>query len=102
MNISKMRKALYHIEEREAALSWLEDYGVQLTGNDEAQATVTINLVFAGSAPGALQAKELMASYARLELPQIVKSAIACCRNDIEIFRSQVLEELGTGDGGMS
>lgn len=93
MNAARIIEAARKIEERTRALSWLEEYGRALTGRDN-DVSVSVGLIFAGSVDGAKEANTILNSYATLDIPNVVLSAIACCRNDIGIYRSQIAEEL--------
>lgn len=93
MNVNRIRQAADHIEKRKAALAWLEEYGVKLTGRDP-DALVKVELLTASRCEGAKEAADVMEAYARLNLPEVVKNAIECCRNDIEIETNAIRAEL--------
>lgn len=99
MDMKKIRRSLDQIEKMEAALSWLQQYGVQLTGRDDSQAYVTVHLNFAGSCPGRAEAAATMASYFELEIPNIVETSIRNCENTIEIHKAAINSELGLKGG---
>jgi hypothetical protein len=92
MDEHRIRVAANRIENCKAALAWLDEHGVKLTGRDDA--IVKITLLFADGCDGAKEATSIMESYARLDLPEVVKSAIACCRNDIDIETNAIRAEL--------
>lgn len=95
MNVSRIKVAAETIEKRERALAWLEQYGSNLTGRaDDTSASVSCHLNHASACPGSKEAAEVLSAYGRVFLPQIVKAAIACCRNDIELSRSAIAEEI--------
>jgi hypothetical protein len=93
MNALRVIEAARSIDEREKALKWLTEFGVQLTGRGDVD--VSVRLDFAGSCPGAKEAQSVIASYARLNIQTAVQNAIDCCRNDIAIHTDAIREEIG-------
>ncbi len=93
MNAMRIIEAARSIDEREKALSWLTEYGVQLTGRGDVD--VTLRLGFAGSCTGATEAASIIAEYARLNIQAAVQNAIECCRNDINIHTDAIRTEIG-------
>lgn len=94
MNEIRVIGAAHTITERKAALSWLQEYGVKLTGKKDAdEATVLVRLALASACPGAKEAAEVISAYARANLPKIVQDAISCCKNDIEMAVAAIREE---------
>lgn len=91
MNSARIKQALNDIEFYEKALKWLEEYGHQLEGKDAAKITVDIHA--AGACPGSAEAAMVLASYAKHELPNIVKISIQSCRNTIVIATDAIREE---------
>lgn len=102
MRIDRIQTCANRIAENEAALKWLEEYGVQLTGRDKDAATVSIRLAYAGAFAGAKEAERVLTALARFELPRIVESAIRNCRNTIAMDREAIREELDRDDGGQA
>lgn len=94
MDELRVLQAAKVITERKAALAWLEQYGVQLTGRDKDQVGFTLHIYFAGSCAGAKEAMDVMTSYARFSLPEIVRAATECCRNDIDIAKNSIRGEI--------
>lgn len=94
IDTQRIRTAVATIERQSAALDWLENYGVQLSGKDDGNVSVRIDVGFAGSCEGHSQAMAVMSSYMRLSTPDIVATSITSCRNDIQIARDQILSEL--------
>lgn len=97
MNIGRIRACANRIEENEKALDWLTKYGESLTGRDN-NATVKVRIDYARSCSGSAEAEALLSSYAQLTLPDLVKSALASCRNTIEIDREAIRAELDRGE----
>lgn len=96
MRSSRVIELARRIEENEMALSWLEQYGIQLTGHSEkGEAVFSISLTFAGSCYGAEEAKDSLCGYARASLPDIVQMAIRGCKNTIAIDKDEIKKELG-------
>jgi len=94
MNNARIKSAIAEIEKCERALAWLEEYGSQLTG-EKGQFEFHPRAYFAGSCEGADQAMGMLASFARLSLPELVKTSIENCRNTIVMSKSAILEEVG-------
>jgi hypothetical protein len=95
IDTQRIRTAVATIERQSVALSWLEAYGVQLTGKDDGTVSVNVDAGFAASCKGFTEAMSVMAAYMRLSTPEIVETAIRSVRNDIEIARDQILNALG-------
>jgi hypothetical protein len=93
MDFPRIKAAMNTIEASTRALSWLEEYGVQLTGRDH-NALVRIDLYLAGSCDGSKEALSLMNSYGCLAVPSLVESAIASARNDIEMAEDTIKREM--------
>lgn len=93
MNTARIKSAADEIERNKRALSWLRDYGHNLTGHDDA-ATVVVKPAFAASCLGASDAGEILSVFARLRLPEIVQDAIKNCENTIEISANAIRDEL--------
>jgi len=93
MNETRVMTAAAHIAKRRAALKWLEEYSHRLMDNDD-HAQVAVYLSLASACPGAKEAGEVLSAYAKLELPTIIKHALECCRNDIEISINAIREEI--------
>jgi len=103
MNEARISAAAGQIAKRRTALLWLEQYGVNLTGrSDSDSASVSVHLNYASACPGAKEAAEVLSSYGRVHLPEIVKSAIECCRNDIAMAIDAIREEVGEPDGAVT
>jgi hypothetical protein len=94
MNPARIISSARTIEERTAALNWLEQYGSQLDGKTPNEADVVVTLKFAASCTGSKEAASILSSYARLSLPDVIKRAIECCNNDIAMATSAIREEL--------
>lgn len=95
MNHDRIVLAAANIKSRRLALTWLEEYGLQLTGNGEA-AVVHVSLYFARSCPGHEEAAQVIAAYATLNLPKAVRDAIECCRNEIAMATDAIRKEIET------
>ncbi len=95
IDTQRIRNAVSTIERQSAALGWLENYGVQLTGKDDGSVSIKVDVGLAGSCDGYSQAMNVISSYMRLSTPDIVITSITSCRNDIEIARDQILDALG-------
>lgn len=93
MNTSRVRSALDDIERNRAALAWLEEYGVKIDGRDR-NATLSPEIFLASSCNGAKEARQVIAAYATLALPEIIKTSIESCRNTIAIAEDAIREEL--------
>ncbi|WP_378952259.1 hypothetical protein [Mesorhizobium sp. ANAO-SY3R2] len=99
MNEERIEDAARLIASRKRAMAWLEKFGPQLDGRQDGQPVFSLRpMKIGGGQDGAVEAMELLAAYARFELPQIVKSALSCCRNDIDIARAQIRVEVGRGE----
>jgi hypothetical protein len=86
------------IEGRTAALKWLTEHATKFTGKKEdAEGQFQFEPWEAASVDGADEATKVIEAYARCHLPEIVKSAITCCRNDI-MSREAIERELATLD----
>lgn len=94
INTQRIKSAVAVIDRQSVALSWLESYGSQLSGKDNGDISVKVDVGFAGQCEGFSEAMSVMAAYMRLSTPEIVKTSITSCRNDIEIARNQILEAL--------
>lgn len=94
MNTARITSAALTIDENTRALSWLREYGHQLTGRSDA-ASVSVRVVFAGSCPGAKDAEKVLTAFATLDLPATVQTAIRNCENTIVMCRDAIREEVG-------
>lgn len=95
MDEYRITTAASTITKRKAALAWLEQYGVQLTGKGDCNyAAVNVHLNFASACAGSKEAAEVLSAYSRVHLPEIVKDAIACCRNDIAMSVDAIRKEI--------
>lgn len=93
MNTIRISQAVRDIEENTAALKWLEEFGPQFTGRDKSQADVAVHLNAASACPGAKEAAAVISAFARLSLPDLIKTATQNCRNTIELAKSAICEE---------
>lgn len=91
VDTAKIISAAKKIDERQKALKWFEEYGHRLT-KDGSDSDVSVRIFHAGSCPGADEATDILSAYAKLSVPDLVKTAVECCRNDIEIFQRQISE----------
>lgn len=94
MNTARISQAARDIERHELALKWLRENGVQLSGRNKDEASISVHLAFASALPGAKEASEVLSAYARLSLPDLVQTAIRSCENTIEIARDAIREEV--------
>lgn len=94
MNVARIETAAKTISENEKALEWLLVYGVQLTGKDNEQASMSVHLGFAAACTGAKEAEKILSSFARINIPEIVQTAIRNCRNTIELESDAIRREL--------
>lgn len=94
MNLDRIDSAVKSIRRNARALSWLQEHGTKLTG-DDSQARFELSLYFAGGCVGAEEAAAMLESYARLSLAELVQTAIKNCNNTIAMDRSAIAEELG-------
>lgn len=92
MDNTRILQSIQRIERNERALKWLEEYGIQLTGAAD-QFMFDPRLKLASACTGASDAAEMLASYARRELPKLVQVCIQNCRNTIEMDKSAIREE---------
>ena len=93
MNTVRIIQAAQDIERHQKALSWLREYGSELTGRNRDEGSVTVTLAFASGCPGAKEAQEVLSAYARLSLPDLVQTAIKSCENTIEMCANAIREE---------
>jgi hypothetical protein len=99
VNTSKIRKATETIDSRTRALHWLNTHGLTITGKPDAvEAHIKITPYVGDEGDGEKEAVDLMQAYSLINLPQAIQNAIACCRNDIEIAREVIRQELETPD----
>ncbi|MDK4703858.1 hypothetical protein PH562_16525 [Rhizobium sp. CNPSo 4062] len=94
MNTARIESAAKAISENKKALEWLLQYGTQLTGRDRDQASLSVHLNFASALAGAKEAEKILSSFASINLPEIVQTAIRNCRNTIELEREAIRREL--------
>lgn len=97
MNIARIQSAAKNIANCEVALKWLEEYGLKLDPHG-ADFKVRIDLHRGGSCLGAKEASDVLSSYASLELPIIVETAIRSCRNTIKIESDAIRAELDSAE----
>ena len=95
MNSKRILQAVKDIETNTAALKWLEEYGVKLTGQDRGQISFHVTIAFADQCVGATEAEEVLAAFARLEIKSLVQTSIRNCRNTIDMARAAIIEEAG-------
>lgn len=93
MNTSRILQAVNDIEKNTAALSWLETYGKQMSARDRDQASVNVHLSFGGACVGAKEAQEVLSSFARLSLPDLIEQSIRNCRNTIQLAQAAIRDE---------
>lgn len=93
MNETRIESAARRIAINKTALLWLEEYGVKLDGRGDGL-KIKINVHYAGACTGAKEATEVMESYARLSIPDVVKQAIASCKNTIQMDVEAIQEEV--------
>lgn len=96
MNEFRIAEKAKVIANRRAALKWLEEYGKGLT--ESGAADVTVALHYAGGCQGAAEAREVLSTYGRFSLPEILKAAVECCQNDITASIDAIRKELATVD----
>jgi CYTH domain-containing protein len=96
MDTARIKRAAQQIEERQAALGWLLQYGGRLDGKDDA-AKVEVRLSHASACPGAKEAEAVLSAYTRLQLSVAVKHATECCRNDITMAIDAIRHEIDSG-----
>lgn len=94
MNTARIRAAADTIDKQSRALEWLINHGHKITGKDDATAYVRIDLLVAEGCDGAKEATKTLEAYSRLSLPSIIEESIRSCRNDIEIARNAIKQEL--------
>lgn len=94
MRTTRIAIAVKEIERNEAALKWLEEYGVQLNGRDRDSIGISVHPNFAGSCFGAKEAGEVLASFIRLDIAETVQTAIRNCRNTIELETDAIRAEV--------
>lgn len=93
MNENRISQAASTISKRKIALKWLEEYGINIDGRNNA-VKLTINIINASGCIGAKEAEDVLISYATLNLPDVVQSAISCCKNDIAMAIVTIREEI--------
>lgn len=93
MNTSRITEAANRIARYKKALEWLEQYGSTLSGSDKDGFSLYFRPLFAGSCVGATEATEVINDFARYQIEEIVKAAIANCRNTIVMDREAILQE---------
>lgn len=98
MNTTRVIQSAQELERHQMALKWLLENGTQLTGKTRDEAAVSVRLNFASALPGAKEAQEVLSSYARLALPELVRTSIRSCENTIEMCASAIREEAATND----
>lgn len=94
MNVTRIKVAADRIAKCEAALKWLEEYGVKLDGRSTDQFALTFFANLASACPGAKEAKEAIDAMARFQIEEIVQSAIRNCQNTIVLDRDAIQEEV--------
>lgn len=97
MDTARIAHAVGLIDKNVAALKWLEQYGKSLDGRSQDSFTVAIRLHTASACPGASEAAEIMQSFARLSIADLVQTSITNCRNTIECAESIIREEAAKG-----
>lgn len=95
MNTTRISVAIRRIERNTAALKWLEEYGPRLRGSDKDSIGIVIRPHFAGSCAGSKEAAEVLETWARLSIMELVEKATENCRNTIEIHRQTIIDEVG-------
>jgi hypothetical protein len=93
VNTLRIIQAVKQIEDNAKALKWLEEFGPQFHGRNDADAVVKVHLNLASACPGAVEAAAVLSAFARLSLPEIIDQATRNCRNTIEIAESAIREE---------
>lgn len=93
MNTARISSSVQTITEHQAALSWLLEYGGELTGRSDA-ASVKVMLSFAGGIAGARGAERVLSACATLSLPELVSAAIRNCENTIALCTDAIREEV--------
>ncbi len=93
MDISRIKTCADRIAENEIALKWLREYGSGLTGRDD-NAEVIVNIVYASNCPGSKEAAKVISSYAKLEMPKFVDTAIKSIENTIEMDRITIRDQV--------
>lgn len=93
MNVYRIQDACKIITTRQAALDWLEEYGVGLTGDGATE--VSVRLIAARGCHGAPEAADVLSAYGRFCLPDMLKAATECCRNDIAMAVDAIRCEVG-------
>lgn len=93
MNIDRIKRAAAEIEKNTVALKWLEEYGASYTGHGRNEATFDVHLHLASACPGAKEAQEIITSFARISLPDLIKTATQNCRNTIAICEDAIRAE---------
>lgn len=94
MNVTRIKVAADRIARNEAALKWLEEYGVKLAGQSTSDFALTFFANTASACPGAKEAKEAIDAMARFQIEEIVQSAIRNCQNTIAMDRDAIQEEV--------
>ncbi len=94
MNHQRITAASADIAKYTKALAWLQGYGVNITSQKTDEIGVSVHPNYASSCGGSKEAAEVMSAYARINMPEIIKHSIECCKNTIEISKAAIREEL--------
>lgn len=93
MNTSRITEAANRIARYTKALEWLEQYGSTLRGSDKDGFSLYFRPHFASGCTGATEAIDVINAFAGYQIEEIIKAAIADCRNTIAMDREAILQE---------